>query len=64
MPRHWIEIQLPQPSNEGDTIGFYVTGNTNEIEANLSPVLMKSNSDTSFGKDYIPCDIVAVDTTE
>ena len=57
MPRHWIEIQLPQPSNEGDTIGFYVTGNTNEIEANLSPVLIN-------GKDYIPCDIVAVDTTE
>jgi hypothetical protein len=57
--RHWVEIQLPQPSNTDDTIGFYVVGNAEEILANISPILMTSNAD-----DYIPCNVVVIESTE
>jgi len=58
--RHWVEVQLPQPSNEGDTIGFYVIGNTGEIEDHLFPVLMTPD----VTKDYMPCKIIAIESTE
>jgi len=51
---------LPQPSNEGDTIGFYVIGNTGEIEDHLFPVLMTPD----VTKDYMPCKIIAIESTE
>ena len=58
--RHWVEIQLPQPSDEGDTVGFYVVGTTDEIEAKLLPSLLTSKSPGT----YLPCSIIAVESTE